>query len=43
MVNAITIEFHETCINDDLEKVSKLLCKKEEIDVAYLNEELTNT
>ena len=41
MVNAITIEFHDACINGELEKVSKLLCKRGEIDVAYLNDQVT--
>ena len=41
MVNDITAEFHKACINGELERVSKLLYNKEEIDVAYLNDEIT--
>ena len=37
----VTLEFHQACIKGDLEKVTNLLSRKEEIDLKALNEKCT--
>ena len=39
--NKFTDRFHKACVNGDLEKVSKLLRKKEKIDLTRLEEKIT--
>ena len=37
----VTLEFHEACKKGDLDEITKLLSRKEEIDVKQLDKEFT--